>query len=134
MSQILQSLYKTLLAGLVLLILVIWIASTVSGQPIQFGHAWGTFVMRWLHVVTGIMWIGPLQQPGAHKSAWAAEFHPVHACMHPMIPGPPGAAAAVPHDCQHACWCASHAVKNQFQFGLRCHLRRGLLHAAAQRP
>ncbi len=60
MSQILQSLYKTLFAGLVLLILVILIATSVSGQPIQFGHAWGTFVMRWLHVVTGIMWIGLL--------------------------------------------------------------------------
>ena len=60
MSQILQSLYKTLFAGLVLLILVILIASSVSGQPIQFGHAWGTFVMRWLHVVSGVMWIGLL--------------------------------------------------------------------------
>jgi uncharacterized membrane protein len=60
MSQILQSLYKTLFAGLVLLILVIVIASSVSGQTIQFGHAWGTFVMRWLHVVSGIMWIGLL--------------------------------------------------------------------------
>ena len=60
MSQILQSLYKTLFAGLVLLILVILIASSISGQPIQFGHAWGTFVMRWLHVVSGVMWIGLL--------------------------------------------------------------------------
>jgi len=60
MSQILQSLYKTLFAGLVLLILVILIASSVSGQPIQFGHAWGKFVMRWLHVVSGTMWIGLL--------------------------------------------------------------------------
>jgi uncharacterized membrane protein len=60
MSQILQSLYKTLFAGLVLLILVILIASSVSGQPIQFGHAWGTFVMRWLHVISGTMWIGLL--------------------------------------------------------------------------
>jgi uncharacterized membrane protein len=60
MSQILQSLYKTLFAGLVLLILVIVIASSVSGQTIQFGHAWGPFVMRWLHVVSGIMWIGLL--------------------------------------------------------------------------
>jgi uncharacterized membrane protein len=60
MSQILQSLYKTLFAGLVLLILVILIATSVSGQPIQFGHAWGTFVMRWLHVVSGVMWIGLL--------------------------------------------------------------------------
>ena len=60
MSQILQSLYKTLFAGLVLLIVVIVIASSVSGQTIQFGHAWGTFVMRWLHVASGIMWIGLL--------------------------------------------------------------------------
>ena len=60
MSQILQSLYKTLFAGIVLLILVILLASSVSGQSIQFGHAWGTFVMRWLHVVCGIMWIGLL--------------------------------------------------------------------------
>jgi uncharacterized membrane protein len=60
MSQILQSLYKTLFAGLVLLILVILIASSVSGQTIPFGHAWGTFVMRWLHVVSGVMWIGLL--------------------------------------------------------------------------
>lgn len=60
MSQILQSLYKTLLAGLVLLILVVLIASSISGQSIQFGHAWGTFVMRWLHVICGVMWIGLL--------------------------------------------------------------------------
>jgi hypothetical protein len=60
MSQILQSLYKTLLAGLVLLIVVIFIATSVSGQSIQFSHAWGTFVMRWLHVISGIMWIGLL--------------------------------------------------------------------------
>jgi uncharacterized membrane protein len=60
MSQILQSLYKTLLAGLVLLVLVIFIATTVSGHSIQFSHAWGAFVMRWLHVISGVMWIGLL--------------------------------------------------------------------------
>ena len=60
MSQILQSLYKTILAGVVLLILVIFIATSVSGQSIQFSHAWGAFVMRWLHVICGVMWIGLL--------------------------------------------------------------------------
>ena len=60
MSQILQSLYKTLFAGLVLLILVILVASSISGQTIQFSHAWGAFVMRWLHVASGVMWIGLL--------------------------------------------------------------------------
>jgi len=60
MSQILQSLYKTLLAGLVLLVLVLVITSSVTGQSIQFSHAWGAFIMRWLHVICGVMWIGLL--------------------------------------------------------------------------
>ena len=60
MSQILQSLYKTILAGFVLLVLVLFITSSVTGQGIQFGHAWGSFVMRWLHVLCGTMWIGLL--------------------------------------------------------------------------
>ena len=60
MAQILQSLYKTLFAGLVLLIIVLLITTSVTGNPIQFGHAWGSFVMRWLHVGSGIMWIGLL--------------------------------------------------------------------------
>lgn len=60
MAQILQSLYKTLFAGLVLLIVVLFIATSVTGNPIPFSHAWGSFVMRWLHVLSGIMWIGLL--------------------------------------------------------------------------
>ena len=60
MVQILQSLYKTLFAGLVLLIVVLFIATSVTGNPIQFSHAWGSFVMRWLHVLSVIMWIGLL--------------------------------------------------------------------------
>ena len=60
MAQILQSLYKTLFAGLVLLIVVLFIATSVTGNPNQFSHAWGSFVMRWLHVLSGIMWIGLL--------------------------------------------------------------------------
>ena len=60
MAQILQSLYKTLFAGLILLIIVLVIATSVTGNPIQFSHAWSTFVMRWLHVVSGVMWIGLL--------------------------------------------------------------------------
>ncbi|MFM7801137.1 MAG: urate hydroxylase PuuD [Limnohabitans sp.] len=47
-------------AGLVLLIVVLLITTSVTGNPIQFSHAWGSFVMRWLHVVSGIMWIGLL--------------------------------------------------------------------------
>ena len=60
MSQILQSLHKTLLAGLVLLILIVLIAGAVSGSPIQLTQAWMAFFFRWLHVLSGVMWIGLL--------------------------------------------------------------------------
>ena len=60
MAQILQSLYKTLFAGLVLLIIVLVIATSITGNLIQFSHVWSTFVVRWLHVVSGVMWIGLL--------------------------------------------------------------------------
>ena len=60
MSYILQSLHKTLLAGLVLLVLIVLIAGAVSGSPIQLTQAWMAFFFRWLHVVSGVMWIGLL--------------------------------------------------------------------------
>jgi uncharacterized membrane protein len=60
MAPILQSLYKTLLAGLVLLVIVLFVTTSITGNPIQFSHAWGSFVMRWLHVASGVMWIGLL--------------------------------------------------------------------------
>jgi uncharacterized membrane protein len=60
MAPILQSLGRTVIAGLVILILLVLIASNVSGAGPVMGHAWGAFVMRWLHVVSGVMWIGLL--------------------------------------------------------------------------
>ena len=60
MAAILQSLGRTIIAGIVLLILLVMIASSIAGAGPQMGHAWGAFVMRWLHVVSGIMWIGLL--------------------------------------------------------------------------
>lgn len=60
MAAILQSLGRTIIAGIVLLILLVIIASSVAGAGPQMGHAWGAFVMRWLHVLSGVMWIGLL--------------------------------------------------------------------------
>ena len=56
MSAIFQSLGRTVLAGLVLLALMLIAAGTSAGAS----HAWSTFVMRWLHVMCGVMWIGLL--------------------------------------------------------------------------
>ena len=60
MAGILQSLQRTLIAGLVLLIGIIIIVGALTGQFIRPDHAYWTFVMRWLHVLSGVMWIGLL--------------------------------------------------------------------------
>ena len=60
MAAVLQSLGRTIIAGVIILILLVLISAGVSGVGPQFGHAWGAFFMRWLHVVSGVMWIGLL--------------------------------------------------------------------------
>jgi uncharacterized membrane protein len=59
MKAILESLRNTVIAGFVLTAInVIVVAATVSAP--SFGHAWFAFLFRWLHVISGIMWIGHL--------------------------------------------------------------------------
>ena len=60
MGSILQSLQRTIIAGVVLLVLIIAAVAATAGNAIAFDHAWGAFVMRWLHVLVGVMWIGLL--------------------------------------------------------------------------
>jgi uncharacterized membrane protein len=55
MGAILQSLGRTVAAGVVLLVLLVLAVSTA-----KYDHAWGAFVMRYLHVLSGVMWIGLL--------------------------------------------------------------------------
>ena len=55
MGAIFQSLGRTIAAGVVLLVLIVLVAGNI-----QLSHAWGTFLMRWLHVASGVMWIGLL--------------------------------------------------------------------------
>jgi uncharacterized membrane protein len=56
MGAIFQSLGRTVTAGVVLVIVLV----LAAGSGIQYDHAWGAFVMRWLHVASGVMWIGLL--------------------------------------------------------------------------
>jgi uncharacterized membrane protein len=60
MAAILQSLERTILAGVVLLIAIILVVGAATGQFVKPDHAWATFFMRWLHVLSGVMWIGLL--------------------------------------------------------------------------
>jgi uncharacterized membrane protein len=61
MGAIFQSLGRTITAGVVLLIIFIILAGLGTGAWIRAGdHAWWTFFFRWLHVLSGVMWIGLL--------------------------------------------------------------------------
>ncbi len=60
MGAFFQSLGRTVSAGVGLLIVIILIAGWATGSIIRLDHAWSTFFMRWLHVLSGVMWIGLL--------------------------------------------------------------------------
>jgi uncharacterized membrane protein len=60
MGAIFQSLGRTVVAGIVVLLIVIACAGAISGTWISPNHAWSVFFMRWLHVLSGVMWIGLL--------------------------------------------------------------------------
>src|ERR1051326_2940087 len=62
MGAIFQSLGRTIVAGLVVLVVIIILASGVyGGGGAKAGdQIWWTFVFRWLHVMSGVMWIGLL--------------------------------------------------------------------------
>ena len=60
MGAIFQSLGRTVAAGVVLLIVLVAIVVAITGTTVRIDHAWMTFFMRWLHVLSGVMWIGLL--------------------------------------------------------------------------
>jgi uncharacterized membrane protein len=61
MGAIFQSLGRTVIAGFVLLIVFIILAGLGTGSWVRASdHAWWAFVFRWLHVLSGVMWIGLL--------------------------------------------------------------------------
>jgi uncharacterized membrane protein len=78
-----QNLHKTLAAGVVLLIVIIILVGLFSGRFIGLNdHVWWTFFMRWLHIMTGVMWMGllwylnfvqtptvPRIEPAEHRAA-----------------------------------------------------------------
>ncbi|HUJ88378.1 MAG TPA: urate hydroxylase PuuD [Burkholderiales bacterium] len=61
MGAILQSLGRTVTAGVVLLIIIIVVVGAVTGSWIPVDQSiWWAFFFRWLHVLSGVMWIGLL--------------------------------------------------------------------------
>ncbi|CAN5604389.1 urate hydroxylase PuuD [soil metagenome] len=60
MGAIFTSPGRTVGAGVVLLIVIVVVIGAVTGQMTKIDHAWSTFFMRWLHVLSGVLWIGLL--------------------------------------------------------------------------
>ena len=60
MGAIFTSPGRTVTAGVVLLIVIVVVVGLVTGQMTKINHDWATFAMRWLHVISGVLWIGLL--------------------------------------------------------------------------
>lgn len=61
MASILTSLRNTVIAGFVLAAVLLLLYLNWNGwDGAALGHAFWAFVFRWLHVVSGVMWIGLL--------------------------------------------------------------------------
>src|ERR1700751_1376491 len=73
MGAVFQSLGRTVSAGVVLLVIIVVLVGAMTGSWIHVDHAWSTFFMRYLHILSGVMWIGLLwyfnfvQVPGMPK-------------------------------------------------------------------
>jgi uncharacterized membrane protein len=60
MSAILTDLKKTIISGLVLTVIMVYALSSATGDIFVVDHAYAAFVVRWFHVLAGVMWIGLL--------------------------------------------------------------------------
>ena len=60
MAGILSNLRNTVIAGVVLTIVISWVILSATGEGAITDPSYAAFFMRWLHVLSGVMWIGLL--------------------------------------------------------------------------
>jgi uncharacterized membrane protein len=60
MGAIFTSPRNTVIAGVVLIIAIVIVVGLATGQMVKADHSYWTFIMRWLHVISGVLWIGLL--------------------------------------------------------------------------
>jgi uncharacterized membrane protein len=56
MAAFFSSLNRTIIAGLAITLVLMGVAGTFG----RMDHGWGLFFMRWLHIASGVMWVGLL--------------------------------------------------------------------------
>lgn len=60
MAAILSNLRNTVITGILLTIVIFFIVKLGQGGDYALDRAWWSFLFRWLHVISGVMWIGLL--------------------------------------------------------------------------
>ncbi|MDP6346556.1 MAG: urate hydroxylase PuuD [Alphaproteobacteria bacterium] len=60
MAAILSDLRNTVISGVVLTVVLLLVIMGWHGEGAAFDHGWWAFFFRWLHVLSGVMWIGLL--------------------------------------------------------------------------
>jgi uncharacterized membrane protein len=60
MGAVFTSPRNTVIAGVVLLIVIMAVIGGATGQWTHIDHGWATAAMVWLHVISGVLWIGLL--------------------------------------------------------------------------
>jgi len=60
MGVIFTSLGRTVVAGVVVLVIIIAALNATGAKMFTIDHSYSLLVMRWLHILSGVMWIGLL--------------------------------------------------------------------------
>ena len=60
MAKILSDLTSTIIAGVVLAVILVIIMMGMHDSGLTLDKSWWSFLFRWLHVLSGVMWIGIL--------------------------------------------------------------------------
>ncbi len=60
MASILTNLRSTIIASFILTLIMFIIVRLILGTGLSLDHSWFAFLFRWLHVLSGIVWVGLL--------------------------------------------------------------------------
>ena len=60
MAKILSDLTNTIVSGVVLAVVLVVVLAAWHDSGLALDHGWWAFLFRWLHVLSGVMWIGIL--------------------------------------------------------------------------
>jgi uncharacterized membrane protein len=93
MGAIFSSLQRTVIAGFVLAVIIVIVLHVTGAKMFALDHSWSLLAMRWLHILSGVMWIGLL---------WYFNF--VQTPMMPKIQPPEATAAVTKFIAPQALW------------------------------